>query len=34
MEMAEKKQGYSSTVQNKGVESKKNTFDGKIVNGR
>ncbi len=28
--MAEKKQGYSSTVQNKGVGSKKNTFDGKI----
>ena len=30
MKMAEKKQGYSSTVQNKGVGSKKNTFDGKI----
>lgn len=28
--MAEKKQGYSSTVHNKGVGSKKNTFDGKI----
>ncbi|RKI39520.1 ParB/RepB/Spo0J family partition protein [bacterium D16-51] len=28
--MAEKKQGYSSTVQNKGAGSKKNTFDGKI----
>lgn len=28
--MAEKKQGYSSNVQNNGVEGKKNTFDGKI----
>lgn len=30
MKMAEKKQGYSSIVQDKGVESKQNTFDGKI----
>ena len=28
--MAEKRQGYSSTVQNRGDGSKKNTFDGKI----
>ena len=30
MKMTEKRLGYSSTVQNKGVGSKKNTFNGKI----
>ncbi len=30
MEMAEKKQNKSSIVQNKGVGSEKNTFEGKI----
>ena len=30
MKMTEKRLGYSSAVQNKGVGSKKNIFDGKI----